>query len=286
MAIQNRTVTIKNVFASTADTTIPNPPVVGTSYRNENLTAAEVGEGWPYKEIVDSAKFNEAMYEYTTICKQLETYGFLPWCADTDYPAGGCALGTDGNVYQAKVATGPSTTASDPVNDTSHTYWDLFYYKSFTPDRALISNASGKLEVSSVTSTELGYLSGVTSAVQTQLNNKVALSGNQSISGVLYTTGSDAVNSVLTTVAISKAQNGYVKLGNGLIIQWGYVSGNWSPLTLPVPYSNTNYSVVIGSYTTTGSNKYGTFYRDKTTTGFTIYSSYSDTAHTWMTIGY
>ena len=36
-------------------------------------------------------------------------------------------------------------------------------------DRALISNDSGKIVVSNVTSTELGYISGVTSNVQTQL---------------------------------------------------------------------------------------------------------------------
>lgn len=39
-----------------------------------------------------------------------------------------------------------------------------------TVSRALVSTASGKVGVSSVTSTELGYLSGVTSAVQAQLN--------------------------------------------------------------------------------------------------------------------
>ena len=40
-------------------------------------------------------------------------------------------------------------------------------------DRALISDSSGKVAVSNVTSTELGYLDGVTSNVQTQLNNKL-----------------------------------------------------------------------------------------------------------------
>jgi len=43
---------------------------------------------------------------------------------------------------------------------------------NLTASRALISNASGKVAVSSVTSTQLGYLVGVTSAIQTQLNNK------------------------------------------------------------------------------------------------------------------
>ena len=40
-------------------------------------------------------------------------------------------------------------------------------------DRALVSNSSGKVAVSNVTSTELGYLDGVTSNVQTQLNKKL-----------------------------------------------------------------------------------------------------------------
>lgn len=40
-------------------------------------------------------------------------------------------------------------------------------------DRALISNSSGKVAVSNVTSTELGYLDGVTSNVQTQLDKKL-----------------------------------------------------------------------------------------------------------------
>ena len=43
---------------------------------------------------------------------------------------------------------------------------------SLTTGRALVSNSSGKVAVSDVTSTELGYLDGVTSAIQTQLNGK------------------------------------------------------------------------------------------------------------------
>lgn len=62
---------------------------------------------------------------------------------------------------------------------------------NLTANRALISNGSGKVAVSAVTSTELGYLDGVTSAIQTQLNSKVptsrtingkALSSNVTIS--------------------------------------------------------------------------------------------------------
>ena len=40
-------------------------------------------------------------------------------------------------------------------------------------NRALVSNGSGKVDASAVTATELGYLDGVTSNIQTQLDNKL-----------------------------------------------------------------------------------------------------------------
>jgi len=41
-----------------------------------------------------------------------------------------------------------------------------------TASRAVVSNSSGKVAVSAVTATELGYLDGVTSAIQTQIDSK------------------------------------------------------------------------------------------------------------------
>ena len=46
--------------------------------------------------------------------------------------------------------------------------------EDLTASRALISNASGKVDTSTVTLTELGYMDGVTSSVQTQLDAKQA----------------------------------------------------------------------------------------------------------------
>jgi hypothetical protein len=45
---------------------------------------------------------------------------------------------------------------------------------NLTASRALASDGSGKVAVSAVTSTELGHLSGVTSAIQTQINGRVS----------------------------------------------------------------------------------------------------------------
>jgi hypothetical protein len=57
------------------------------------------------------------------------------------------------------VITGAATTITDD---------------NLTASRALVSDGSGKVAVSDVTSTELGYLDGVTSAVQTQVDSKTA----------------------------------------------------------------------------------------------------------------
>ena len=45
---------------------------------------------------------------------------------------------------------------------------------NLTASRAVVSDGSGKIAVSDVTATEVGYLDGVSSAIQTQLNAKQA----------------------------------------------------------------------------------------------------------------
>lgn len=55
---------------------------------------------------------------------------------------------------------------------------------TITANRAAVSNGSGALEASATTATEIGYLSGVTSAVQTQLNAKAASSHNHAASDI------------------------------------------------------------------------------------------------------
>jgi hypothetical protein len=57
-----------------------------------------------------------------------------------------------------------------------------------TASRALASDASGKVAVSVVTSTELSYVSGVTSAIQTQIDGKRGFLGIQTLTtGTTYT---------------------------------------------------------------------------------------------------
>lgn len=74
-------------------------------------------------------------------------------------------------------------------------------------DRALVSNSSGKVAVSNVTSTELGYLDGVTSNVQTQLNKKLEKAPVTSVNsktGAVQLNASDVGALPDTTVIPSK----------------------------------------------------------------------------------
>ena len=91
-----------------------------------------------------------------------------------------------------------------------------------TTDRALMSNGSGKVAVSAVTATELGYVSGVTSALQTQLNAKQATVTG----GATTITGSDL------TASRALASNGSGKVAVSAVTdtELGYVGGVTSAL--------------------------------------------------------
>lgn len=97
---------------------------------------------------------------------------------------------------------------------------------------------------------------------------------------------SDINKSIVTTVNKNKAQNGYFKLGNGLIIQWGTVTAQNQVLTitLPTAFSNTNY-IVSGSTMDLGK---ALFLRGKTTTTFRLDldGGIGTATISWMAIGY
>jgi len=73
-----------------------------------------------------------------------------------------------------------------------------------TASRALVSDGSGKIAASaSTTATEIGYVAGVTSAIQTQLNGKLNLSGGTLTGGLSGTTGT--FSGILTTPQVKAA---------------------------------------------------------------------------------
>ena len=78
---------------------------------------------------------------------------------------------------------------------------------NLTVSRALVSDGSGKIAASATTTTtEIGYLAGVTSALQTQLNGKLNLTGGTLTGGLTGTTGS--FSGILTTPQVKAATSG------------------------------------------------------------------------------
>ncbi len=80
--------------------------------------------------------------------------------------------------------------------------------ESLTASRAVISNSSQKIAVSDVTDTELGYLDGVTSAIQTQMDTKATTSYvNDAVAGLRTRIICEAATTANVTLS-SDLQNG------------------------------------------------------------------------------
>ncbi len=89
-----------------------------------------------------------------------------------------------------------------------------------TASRALETNGSGAITASTVTSTELGYLSGVTSAIQTQLDAKQALDSDLTALAGLSTTGlitRTGAGSAVTRTIVAGSSKISITNGNGFV---------------------------------------------------------------------
>tara|TARA_R100000900_G_scaffold91533_1_gene71291 strand:- start:77 stop:1861 length:1785 start_codon:yes stop_codon:yes gene_type:complete len=89
--------------------------------------------------------------------------------------------------------------------------------ESLTANRAVISNGSQKIAVSDVTDTELGYLDGVTSSVQTQIDSKQAT----------ITGGASTITSSNLTAsrALQSNSSGKVEVSDVTTTELGYLDG-------------------------------------------------------------
>lgn len=123
------------------------------------LTQDDVGDGQTYvrthNDFTDSAK------------QQINTNEDNIAMLDSDMEAAQADITTlKGNVTTLTNALGAK---QDTITGAASTITDT----NLTANRVLVSNGSGKVAVSDVTATELGYLDGVTSNVQTQLDKKL-----------------------------------------------------------------------------------------------------------------
>lgn len=126
---------------------------------------------------------------------------------------------------------------------------------NLTANRALISNGSGKVDVSAVTSTELGYLDGVTSNIQTQLNSKLSTAPVTSVNsktGAVKLTAAD-VSAVPTTRTV----NGHALSANVTVSKSDVGLGNVDNVkqysaSNPPPYPVTSVNGQTGAVTVKG----------------------------------
>ena len=88
---------------------------------------------------------------------------------------------------------------------------------NLTANRALVSNGSGKVAVSAVTSTELGYLDGVTSNIQTQINNAgttYSAGSGLDLSGTTFSVETDLRDGI---THVGRDSNDYIAIGTTTI---------------------------------------------------------------------
>lgn len=93
---------------------------------------------------------------------------------------------------------------------------------NLTVSRALVSDANGKVAVSAVTSTELGYLDGVTSAIQAQIDGKAA-------SDHIHSDATTSAAGFMTAAMVTKL-NGIATGANKTVVDTALSSSSTNPV--------------------------------------------------------
>ena len=117
-------------------------------------------------------------------------------------------LDVNGTVSGSNVSVTPpsgrdpsATNAQLAINDLQEQISEKQDKITLTADRAVITGSGGELSVSAVTSTELGYLSGVTGGIQEQIDN---IPKYIFVTGVAISVADGTEQSAIDTAAIAK----------------------------------------------------------------------------------
>lgn len=139
-------------------------PVAGTALGGIKTDYVTSGKNYAVKVDSDGSAYVNVPWTDTNTTYTLSSFGITATAAELNYVDG---------------VTSNIQTQLNGKAASSHTH-AATQVTGLTASRALVSDSSGHPSVSAVTSTELGYLDGVTSAIQTQLNNKAAISHSHS----------------------------------------------------------------------------------------------------------
>lgn len=201
---------------------------------------------------------------------------------------------------------------NDLFND-NHTYagkntftGDNTYTKNIEFDSSISSNSStknmivGKQIRSDVESDVFikavrGQYGGIGILLEARTGTNVAKFGisatpNSTTQSVSATSGIKTAIGFFSTPSYSLTQNGFVKLVNGTIIQWGVESLTSSnkTVTLPTAFSSTNYSVSVSQEEYSSISNQNLSAYNYTTTSFDLFANSTERAEPihWIAIGY
>ncbi len=157
-------------------------PVGGTSALrgwdiNKNASTAELSFSFQNSDVSDS---EPVVTEFSVM--QLDGFNNL-----VQLPTAGTKIVFDGDTNLYRSAANVLKTDSN------------FIVGTLTASRAVVTDGSDQLASSATTATEIGYVSGVTSSIQTQINSKVAKAGDTMTGALILPAGSAAAPSLQFT---------------------------------------------------------------------------------------
>ena len=187
--------------------TDPGSPVLGQMWYNTTGNVLKYYDGTEVKTISEGGNFDDFVNRDGSVSMT----GELTLSSST--PSAALSAASKGYV-DTEVGTKQDTITGAATTITG---------SDLTADRAMISDGSGKVAVSSVTATEIGYVSGVTSGIQAQIDGKedslgytpvnvagdtmsgnLAMGGTNTVTGLAApTNGTDAATKAYVDSAIA-----------------------------------------------------------------------------------
>lgn len=139
---------------------------------------------------------NKAIFEkFQELSKEIEEIANNGTGTGTNVTIDTALSDTSENPVQNKVINSALENKQDVITGGASTITN----SNLTTNKVLVSDTNGKVAVSAVTSAELGYLDGVTSAIQTQINNKASKDvATTSVNGLMSSTDKTKLDGIET----------------------------------------------------------------------------------------
>jgi hypothetical protein len=148
-----------------------------------------------------------------------------------------------------------------------------------------LDNSQSEAYIDGKIATLTTNLNSQISSLNSQIATKAPLS-NPALTGTVKVPNNAAVGTAIATAAISKSGNGYLKMGNGIIIQWGTASVPQGTTTVSFPTAFGSVARVCISKCTNSNNITEDWHlKSVSKTNFVARSTETDNIN-WIAIGY